>query len=321
MKKIIIFLLCLMMFGVSGCSETVEEFDVKESYTVEDTVKLSLKSMTFGTELEPTNVNGEYYYWYTEDKGTSIVDVQFYVENLTDKEVNLKKYLNAKMIVDEEELSMDYCMETSHFTKIEKYNKLDAKKKSIVHLMYYIKDDVLKKALKKDNQKPLYLEVTLGEDVYQLAVKERVAKVKSLSLNQTIKDERIDFSVYSASASKLIPPLNLNEAASYYQVEDENNIYVGMYMKITNKSDEAIDLNNEICVSAQGDGVTTYTWIDVLNEDQADFSDSTMIDAHATRYVLFFGEREDVQKDMEYTMNILVSGTPYKYTFTRNYIG
>ena len=92
------------------------------------------------TSIEPTNLNDEYQYWYTEEEGETLLDCQFYVENLSDEEIDLKDYFEAELKIKEQEQSKDLCTEIENYTKIENETKLAAKDKTILHQIFYVKE-------------------------------------------------------------------------------------------------------------------------------------------------------------------------------------
>lgn len=317
MKRLFSILMSVaLLVGLVGCGESLQEFDVKESYKVDDKVKVEFKSMLFADEIEPTNLNDEYYYWFTDEKDTTMINVQFYVENLTSKKIDLEDFIEGKIVVDEEELDYDFCMEINDFTEIDDSSKLKAYEKSVAHLMFYIDKDILKKYTKKDSQKSLKLELTLGEETYGLNVKEREAKVKKLKLDKTISLDNMDIKIVSAHTSPIIPVLNPTEESSFYMVEDDNKEYAGMYMEITNTGKDTLNLTKDIYVSIDVEGNDVYTWNDMLNQNLDEFEENENIEPNTTRTILFFGEVDASYEKVKYIMNIYVEGKPYSYTYS-----
>lgn len=317
MKRLFSILMSVaLLVGLVGCGESLQEFDVKESYKVDDKVKVEFKSMLFADEIEPTNLNDEYYYWFTDEKDTTMINVQFYVENLTSKKIDLEDFIEGKIVVDEEELDYDFCMEINDFTEIDDSSKLKAYEKSVAHLMFYIDKDILKKYTKKDSQKSLKLELTLGEETYGLNVKEREAKVKKLKLDKTISLDNMDIKIVSAHTSPIIPVLNPTEESSFYMVEDDNKEYAGMYVEITNTGKDTLNLTKDIYVSIDVEGNDVYTWNDMLNQNLDEFEENENIEPNTTRTILFFGEVDASYEKVKYIMNIYVEGKPYSYTYS-----
>lgn len=317
MKRLFSILMSVaLLVGLVGCGESLQEFDVKESYKVDDKVKVEFKSMLFADEIEPTNLNDEYYYWFTDEKDTTMINVQFYVENLTSKKIDLEDFIEGKIVVDEEELDYDFCMEINDFTEIDDSSKLKAYEKSVAHLMFYIDKDILKKYTKKDSQKSLKLELTLGEETYGLNVKEREAKVKKLKLDKTISLDNMDIKIVSAHTSPIIPVLNPTEESSFYMVEDDNKEYAGMYVEITNTGKDTLNLTKDIYVSIDVQGNDVYTWNDMLNQNLDEFEENENIEPNTTRTILFFGEVDASYEKVKYIMNIYVEGKPYSYTYS-----
>lgn len=319
MKKLFSFLMCLFLcVGLIGCGEEIQELDVKKTYKIDDQFELQFRSMVFDNEISPTNTSDEYYYWIQEDKDLTIVNAQFYVENLTDKKINLSDSIEAALLVDEEEVEYEFCMELNNFTEINKIDELDANAKSIIHLMFYVDKDDLKEATKKDSENSLAIELTFNDEKYKLPVKEKKAKTKKVELNDIISTDKMDVKILSASTSFLIPALNPTEESSYYISEDESLEFAGMYVEITNKSEEPLNLMSDICVTIEAEGTEITAWNSLVSQNRDDFDEDVKdINAKETRAVLFFGEVNATDEPVEYAMTIFIEGRPYKLTYER----
>ena len=308
MKKITKWILtCSCMLLFTACSAKSEPWDKKETYQINDEVAITLKAVVQQTSIEPTNLNDEYQYWYTEEEGETLLDFQFYVENLSDEEIDLKDYFEAELKIKEQEQSKDLCTEIEDYTKIENETKLAAKDKTILHQIFYVKE----KSISDD----LQAEITLQDAHYTLSAKPYAAKVTELAKAETIELDEMSFEVLSASVGSVIPPLHPTDDSTYYIVEDETNAYAGIYLEITNTGKKDMELDQEICVSLDDEGTYIYAWYDILNADGTDFSEATQIPAGESRTVLFFGEVVKPTETKNYTVTITVEGKPYRYVF------
>lgn len=314
MKKLFSFLMCLFLcVGLMGCEESVQELDLKKVYTIDDKFELEFRSMVFANEILPTNISDEYYYWSEDDEDFTIVDAQFYVKNLTDKKIKLKDYIEASLLVDGEKAEFDFCMEINDFTEVDTVNKLEANAKSIIHLMFYVEKDALNEATEKGSN----IELTLNEEKYRLPLEEKKAKTKKVKLDDVISTDKMDVKILSASTSFFIPALNMHEDSSYYMSEDPDIEFAGMYVEITNKSNEPINLMKDICVTINIEDTEIPAWNSLLSLNRDDFEDVIEIAAKETRAVLFFGEVNATEEPVKYTMNIIFEGRPYSLTYER----
>lgn len=322
MKKLMKLCLCLCMLTILfACSKGEEPFNKKEEIIIEDTLSIKFKAMQFTKKVTPVNTNVEYVYRYSKDDNETLMDVQFYVENKTDKEIHVEDYLSAKMVTEEDELIAELCVESNNYTEVYNKDNLDAHQKSIAHLIFYISDEDAKKYQDDKKDKP-DITISLKEDTYSLPIKKEYAKEKKLEKDRVQDFNDFTIKVISASTSPVIPPINYNENSNWYEVDSEDKQYAGMYAEITNKTDKPLNLMTTVAASLSiKDKEPFPSWITILSEDNSNFIDeATDIPANSTRTVLFFMEVDLDYEDTEYTFHLSVDGIPYKYSYIHTVI-
>ena len=148
MKKVFSIMICMILsLSMSACDSKAKPLQSKESYTIGNQIEMQLKGIVIDQQVNPTNMNHEYQYWYTDEKGYRLVDVQFYVENHSDQTQELSDFYDAELQIDDNSVKQDVCMELEHYTKIEKETTLAANTKTILHQFFYLKEKDLKKDL------------------------------------------------------------------------------------------------------------------------------------------------------------------------------
>lgn len=314
MKKILKLLFCFCMsFIMLGCQKE-ELFDQSQVYTTEE-VTLSFRALEITKEVRPINQNDEYFYRYSKDEDVSLVDVQFYVENNTDQEIVLNEYLKGEMIINDLEMENEICIETDHYTNVNEEGKLLPRQKSVAHVIFYLYSDEL--AIAQSENKPM-ISLYFDNQKYYLPIEEQKVMNTPIERNELLEFERFNFQVLSASASQLIPSLNFDtEDYEYYQIDDAEKQYVGSYLQIENKTNETINLIEELpaYVNAQGQQPQA-TWFSVLTQDQAKFEEFEQIPPNETRTVLVFQEIPLDYEDTDYTFHFIIDGKNYTHTFT-----
>lgn len=302
-----------LVIGLSACQKEAEVLDQNKVYET-DEVTLQFKAMHTVENVNPVNQNDEYFYRYSTEKGVEIIDVQFYVENKTDKEIDVNDSITGKLSIDKKESDVEVCVEDKHYTDIDESGKLSSKEKSIAHVMFYVDQDELKEIKEQENAS---VELTIGGNPYTITIDEIDAKEEKIDLIQTLKFEKFDFMVLSGSASKIIPAFNFEaEDMEWYETDEDDKQYAGGYAEITNKTDKPINIMEEIAVYLSiEDGEQIPAWWSVLTKDEAKFEEKYEIGANETRKVLFFVEIDLDYEDTNYTFHFNVDGKPYAYTY------
>lgn len=304
-----LFLVC----SLSACDEKVEALDKTKVYETEQ-ANLKFRGMEIVKEVKPTNQNDEYTYRYSTDEDVEILDVQFYIENKTDKEINVYESIDVKSIGDEE-ADYEVCVETDHMMNVNEEGKLAPNESSIAHVMFYLDQNEIKEV--KGENSPV-LTLLVGGTPYTMTYEEIKPSVEKVELIQALDFDEFEVRFISGSASRIIPALNFeSEDAEWYECEEDDKQYAGGYLEITNKTDQPLNLMNEIAFYLGiADEKPISAWFSILSEDQAIFEDTNEIPANSTRMVLLFIEVPLDYEDTDYTMFISVDGKPFGYTYT-----
>lgn len=325
MKRITKLFICLNMLAtLFACSNEPKNkpLSMDETYTIKDELSLKWKALHFTKEVLPVNINDEYVYRYSEDEKKTLIDVQFYIENLTDKEVKVDDLLKAQIIESEDvTYTAELCIETNHLTEVYETTTLDPKQKSIAHLIFYVSDDTAK-SYQSNKDEIAEMNITLDEDIYTLPIKEETPFIKKFKLNETRTFDSMNITVLSASASKLIVPINPTDNSNWYDTDEENKQYAGMYVEIENKTDKPINLKQEIGAFLSIEDTEPFpSWFTILSEDNTMFiDDAEEIPAKTKRTVLFFQQIDLDYEDTEYTFYLNIDGAPYKYSYTHTVV-
>lgn len=311
MKKFGIVLIGMVLL-LSGCRKERPELNLQEVYEKKDALRVQFRQMKFTDKVYPMNQNDEYYFYEPTADNIQILDVQFCVENLSGNPLKMHDYIDGKLATGFLYADSYLYLENDDYMEVVENVSLAPKSKNVCHLTFHINDEEVKEIV--ENQKKI--ELMLFDEEYVLPVKEITADAKELKRNDVIETDNMKIKILSASASRYIPPLNLEKMKSSYSMKDKDKQYAGMYIHVENKSDKAIDTLKEIptYVGIAGKDKTN-AWISVLNKDSSDFVDSYVIKPHESRDVLIFQEVPLDYEDTKYHFSLIFDGKVYRHSF------
>lgn len=312
MKKIIKTFLCMFLWmTLNGCKPSTETLDYNKKYETKQ-MNLELRSKQLVDQVNPVNQNENFSYRYPIKEHMKILDVQFYAENKTDQEINVVDFLIGELKINNQAVESEVCIETDHYTVVNAKTLLAPHQKTIVHVLFYLNQEEVN-AL-SSQVKPL---IYIGNRAYVAPHEEVIAHTKRLEKDKQIAFEKFDLKIKKETISNKISALHpsVNSSESYI-LDDPNQEYVGIFVEIINKTDEALNLFDEIAlyVGAENEKIVP-AWLSVLSEDQGKFEKLKQIPENNKRMVLIF---KAFNKDIasSYTFYFIIDGQIYAYSLS-----
>ncbi len=288
----LILVICTLL---TGCGKKGENSNGKnvvmnygETITVADKMNFTIKSNKIVDSIEPTNTSG-YYTYIKAGENKKIFDICMDVKNISNDEIALKDFIEAKMYIGDEEVEVMYIMENVAGTNMIS-NAEEIKLKNDNNKEIHFATKVDKELVNKENTVKLILKENKNEYIYSANIVIGDEKVKSegATININYKgvpikeNEKIsvkDICEFTITKCEFTDKIEPSKPTGFYVYipDEDGKKYIDLHVTVKNLSDSSVKQNqlpgtvtvfngenetystNKIIEVSNGSNLNTYT--------------------------------------------------------------
>lgn len=317
MKKLMIFIVAMLLCGCSSPQEnktnattkkqpTIETLETTKTYTIDDQLEFEIVKTSLTDEIAPTNKNKTYQYLKPIDENYVFVDLIFKTKNLTEQEYELDDLYQGTIQLNQEEHDVQLAIESLYYTQISTTDTLKSQEERYVHLYC----EVMKS---EEQQAQLNVRVMNQKDyqyIFSLEEFQENAQVKSIGDVIECPSAQVTLLDYQQSAR--IEPSKKGFFYSYHPTENENEIFVVLSLEIKNQSSSDIDPSDYLYCEYQIGDETIRSQVILESEDHKSISQSGSILAGQARTLYLAMPILKTQADEKGVLTLFVEGNTFE---------
>ncbi len=310
MKKLLSVLsLSLLLAGcASSGGKTAIEVAKGDEFLVEELLSYKIIGLEITDVIEPSSTVGYYSYYEPESNDNVFLDLSMEVTNESSSAIELPDFMEGIFIVNDMEYDAKIITEEDDGTGLWAYEDIAPLDNAKAHLYFEIAED------KIPEEVSLKLTINSDESLLSLNVTELAPTKLTLSYGDIIeKEDYCSLNIVEILKTKEIRPSSPTDSwYSYYEVDDADNSYLALKMKLTNLYTSSLDPDDVIGCKAIVDDKYEYKGFIVCEEDNgADISGYAQIDPLDEEIVYCLIEISDSLLDRDIQIKLNVFGQNY----------
>ena len=315
MKKILtICLILVMILSITACGGDAGKEAVKlalgETYTVEGYAEFSLFKIQTTKEI---TASVDSTFSYEAEGGNKYVDLILDIKNIGDVAVSCDDIVSVSATNESGATytCSTYLVESKDGTNIDSYTDIKPLESTRLHCATSVKDD--------EKSLSLTLNVNGEEYTYDYILTEVVRNAETITTGQVIESESFAKLVFNGvTYTDDLMPSNTSGFYTHYPVDDSNNTYLAINLKLTNYQSSARELESFVGAKATYMDKYSYTGFIVVEE-----GDKTGFDSYAdlsplteyNAYILIEVPKTVIENDA--LVELSFAGNEYLYAFAK----
>lgn len=316
MKKIIIFLIALILFGCSSPQSTQAEtttepkvniLETSKRYTFNQQLEFEIVRTSLANEIAPTNKNKSYQYLRPVDNHHIFIDVVIKTKNLSDQEYELADIYSGEIDFHNQKHDIQMAIENLNYTQISTTDTLKPQEERYIHLYCEVEKendtDSAVLALRVMNQKDYQ---------YTFSLEQVQESSQMKSIGDMIICSNAELTLLNYEQSERIEPSQKGIFYSYYPTDSEDQIFVVLSLMLKNTSSQDIDPSDYVYCEYKIHGETIQSKILLESEDHKSISKKGKILIGQSRTIYLAIPILKSQSQEQGTMTLFVEGNSFE---------
>lgn len=244
MKKILkLLLVFFIVFGFTACSNNEEKEPTTIKWGKENKfdglIAYEIESIGRPKQITPDVIGTVYTYYKPQKDSNVLLDIVLNMKNLTKKDLDIQKSVDASFIIDEEEYVGSIATISEDGTTLKQDGTIAAEMTSKVHLYAEISPEKLNKKIQfklatKDKE-------NIQEAIMEFKLADINKNYEEKNINDVIKiDGHGEITLQTTNISKELAPGNPDGLYTYYKVNADTNSFVVLTTNIKNTSEKEL---------------------------------------------------------------------------------
>lgn len=240
---------CLLIAGILvGCSnnptkdnkepeskeEATKDLDPKKEHKVDDLVSFQIQKMAMTKAIDAPIYTRTMYF----SDGKSVLDIVVKVTNISKKEIKLEDLIDGQIKSGATDEKLKTKIESPDRTELLDAYSIQPEESAILHLhvSVYSTDEV-----------PLTLKIGSKEFTFACKVNEMLPEKTFVNYGETITtSEGISMDILETAVTKKVDPSIMDGMYQYYKVQNSNETFIALKLKVTNNGANEKELSKLI---------------------------------------------------------------------------